>query len=672
MLKELTTAKLHLTSAFSIQRSAFLYLLLFLVLALVWLWPVPTRLTSRIPHDPGDPVLNTWILWWNTQAVPFTERWWNPPVFYPSAGALALSEHLFGIAVFTAPLQLAGLNAIGAYNIALILSSWLSGFFAFLLARRLTGSATAGVVAGVAFAFAPYRVGQLSHLQVLTAQWMPLALLAMHAYLDDRRARWLVLCACAWLLQALSNGYYLLFFPVVVAAWLAWFVRWKSDPRPGLALAGTFVLSSVLLLPSLLKYREVHQAMGLLRQRDEMLMFSAQPESFFRMPYMLSFWPYIEPKNQEHFLFPGVTAVILVLAAAFAAQRWTVFERGLARRSPLLFYALATLFIWWLALGPAPEQRPLQAFVKPYTWLAMLPGFDGLRAPSRFAMLGCLTLSIAAALAFRRLRPSRPRARAAVTAAVFAGLFVDGWVDRIPLVAPPTRLSLPDAKDVIVMELPLDQEAVGAAAMFRMINHGRPVISGYSGHSPPHYRILSSAFRRDDPTPILYFAEGRPVVIIVNSHYDADRSLENFVRSLPGIQEHGASTGGRVFLLPAQPRARVAALGPQIQPVSMSREPREHVVYDLGRPQLVRALSFPLRWRFEQLHPHVEVEASLDGVTWTRAWYDWTGGLAVAGALENQREVPIRIQLPDVQARYLRIHPAQKWMIQQLSIHGSR
>ena len=29
---------------------------------------------SRIPHDPGDPVLNIWILWWNAQAMPFTAR----------------------------------------------------------------------------------------------------------------------------------------------------------------------------------------------------------------------------------------------------------------------------------------------------------------------------------------------------------------------------------------------------------------------------------------------------------------------------------------------------------------------------------------------------------------------------------------------------------------------
>src|SRR5688500_10419811 len=91
-----------------LQPSAAMYALGFAVLAIAWTWPLAARIAWRIPHDPGDPVLNTWILWWNAQAVPFTDRWWNAPIFYPLAGALTLSEHLAGIAVFTVPLHAAG------------------------------------------------------------------------------------------------------------------------------------------------------------------------------------------------------------------------------------------------------------------------------------------------------------------------------------------------------------------------------------------------------------------------------------------------------------------------------------------------------------------------------------------------------------------------------------
>jgi hypothetical protein len=639
------------------------------VLALAWLWPVPARLTSRIPHDLGDPLLNTWILWWNTQAVPFTERWWNAPFFYPAPGALALSEHLFGIAVFTTPLQFAGLNPIGAYNVALILSAWLSGFFAFLLGRRLTGSTAAGVIAGLAFGFSPYRVSQLAHLQVLTAQWMPLALYAMHAYLDDRRRRWLALFAVAWLLQALSNGYFLLFFPVLIALWLAWFVRWKADPRPGVVLLATLAGASLLLLPTLLEYREVHDAMGLARQRGEMLLFSAEPGSLLRMPDLLKFWPYFEPKTQEDFLFPGVTAVMLVLAAALLAAPRLRTSNVLARRSPLFFYSVTTLVMWWLALGPAPEDQPLQALVKPYTWLTMLPGFHGLRAPSRFAMLATLSLSVAAALAFARLAPARPRLRGALVAIAALGLLVDGYPERIPLHAAPGRIALPDVRDALVLELPIDEPAAGTAAMHRAIEHGRPLLSGYSGHYPPHLRIFASALDRDDPSSLLFFAAGRPVIITVNHRYDPYGWSLRFIRSLPGIVEHGGSAAGSVFVLPAQPRARAGKVGAPLPIAAIKEEAREHAVIDLGQSQFVREVSFPVRWHFDKMAPRIEVETSNDGVIWQSVWLGWTGGPAIAGALEDPREAPFRIPLPDVRTRYLRIHPAPRWMVSELTVY---
>jgi hypothetical protein len=95
----------RINSAFRIQHSALHALGFFFLLSVAWTWPLVTRLSSRIPHDVGDPLLNAWILWWNTQAVPFTEAWWSPPFFYPMPGGFALSEHLAGVALFTAPLH---------------------------------------------------------------------------------------------------------------------------------------------------------------------------------------------------------------------------------------------------------------------------------------------------------------------------------------------------------------------------------------------------------------------------------------------------------------------------------------------------------------------------------------------------------------------------------------
>ena len=92
------------------------------LITVIYAWPVVTAISSVLPSDLGDPALNSWILWWNSRAVPFTERWWNAPIFYPAEGAFALSETLLGLSVLTSPLQWLGASAVVAYNVAFLLS----------------------------------------------------------------------------------------------------------------------------------------------------------------------------------------------------------------------------------------------------------------------------------------------------------------------------------------------------------------------------------------------------------------------------------------------------------------------------------------------------------------------------------------------------------------------
>src|SRR5439155_9127000 len=77
-------------------------------------------------------------------------------------------------------------------------------------------------LAGVAYGFAPYRFGTLSHVQVLSSMWMPFAWLGFRRFFETRRISPLVLGATAWIAQNLSCGYYLLFFSPVMGIYLVW------------------------------------------------------------------------------------------------------------------------------------------------------------------------------------------------------------------------------------------------------------------------------------------------------------------------------------------------------------------------------------------------------------------------------------------------------------------
>lgn len=632
------------------------------MLGIVWTWPLAPHMATRIPHDPGDPVLNIWLIWWNAQALPFTGRWWSPPIFHPMPGALGLSEHLAGLGILTTPLQMAGASALTAYNVALILSFALSGYLASLLVYRLTGSRLAGVCAGLAFGFSPYRAGQLAHIQVLTSHWMPLALLALHAYADGGRRIWLAVFAASWLLQALSNGYYLLFFPVLLALWIAWFGR----SRRGLAIAAAWIVSSLLLVPVLLEYARIQRSLGLTRTTGEMWLFSATPRSFFQPSGMLAVWPFTPARTEELYLFTGVTAL------AVAAIGCVVSLRAKEHRaSPLIFYAGAAVLMYGFALGPAGPDSGAWALAHPYTLLAWLPGFAGLRVPARFVMLGTLCLSVAAGLAIARLAPSRPRARFAIGAIVIAGLAVDGWMRPMPLVTPPGRLILPELTAPAVVELPLNEGIVNTAAMFRAMQHGRPLVNGYSGHTPPHYTVLSTAINRGDPSVVAELARGRPLVVVVNDRLDVDGSLRRLIETLPGVGFRGGTGAGSLFVVPPQPARRSPPPGPRL-PAAIVSVDRNRVEIDLGGEHVVRTVEFALRWHAAELDPRIAVEASVDRVTWSTVWEDWTGAEALVGALEDPLVAPVRIFVPDVRARYLRVHPAPRWLQEGLAVYGAR
>jgi hypothetical protein len=150
-------------------------------------------------------VLNTWLIWWNAHEIPLTSRWWNPPTFHPLPGVLALSEHLLGLAPLTSPIQWLGASPLAAYNVAFLLSFLLSAAAAYWLVLSLTLRHDAAFIAGLGFGFAPYRMSQLAHLQVICSYLMPVALMALHRYVAEGRRRWLVVFGLSWLLQSLTQ-----------------------------------------------------------------------------------------------------------------------------------------------------------------------------------------------------------------------------------------------------------------------------------------------------------------------------------------------------------------------------------------------------------------------------------------------------------------------------------
>ena len=176
----------------------------FCALTALMTWPWILHLRDAVA-DKGDPYMIAWTLWWD-----FHQAFHNPlhlfdaNIFYPYRYTLAFSENDFGIAMLFFPLFAIGLRPLTVHAIATFFGFAFSGYGSFRLTRTLTGSAKSAWLAGIIFAFIPYRFHLLSHLHYLFAGWLPLTCEALILFARRRtwkRATWL---GIAFLMNALS------------------------------------------------------------------------------------------------------------------------------------------------------------------------------------------------------------------------------------------------------------------------------------------------------------------------------------------------------------------------------------------------------------------------------------------------------------------------------------
>src|SRR5207302_869809 len=113
--------------------------------------------------------------------------------------------------IAAAPLRVMGFGPILVYNIVFLSGFIVSGAGVALLVRRLTERPAAGILAGLVFAFLPYRIDHYPHLQLQQTQFLPFALWAFDRLLAGGRLRDGVLFGLFTAGQVLSCMYYGLF-----------------------------------------------------------------------------------------------------------------------------------------------------------------------------------------------------------------------------------------------------------------------------------------------------------------------------------------------------------------------------------------------------------------------------------------------------------------------------
>lgn len=364
-----------------------LALLGFGLLTLLMVYPLTLHLAEAL-QDTSDALLNLLII--NRQVHQLLTsplQLFDTNIFYPYPNTLAYSEILFPSVLLSVPVFVLTGNAILTYNLMFLLSFILSAFGLYLLAYRLSGNRYAALIAGLVFAFSPYRAAHLSQLPLLTMQWMPLALLYLDRYLGRRKAKDGLLFCAFFVAQSLSCFYYAFYAGLAVGLYLLYYfgLCWRRISLSlilRLALLGGLI--AVLVLPFALPYLQVNRELGVERTLSESVAFSLSLRHILRA-YLLPCW----------------AALFLAWLGFFLPAKGRSPSR-LGRRENAVFYLILALFALAMALGPTlqvSKSLGWPAFPMPYRlFFDHFPGFKALRDPGRFFGFTTLGLGALAAL----------------------------------------------------------------------------------------------------------------------------------------------------------------------------------------------------------------------------------------------------------------------------------
>jgi hypothetical protein len=318
-------------------------------------WPLATHMGEHVIAAPyhWDAYTNTMNLGARVRCVTGTGPGgcYDSYYFAPIEDTIAFNENMFGLAPIFAPFYWLSGNPLLAYNAVLLISLTLSAYFVMLLARRLTGSTHAGVIAGIAFAFSPYATFEMGRIQLVATQWIPLTFLFLHRFFETKRLRDMLGFGLAYTLQIGTCLYYAMFMLVpmaLIGTWLLWTHR-PYGRSFWLRLGGAGAATAALVTPMGLPYFTSRRAFDLTRSPhfaqgfDGKLSFLLNVHPTNRVWTALHHLPPSKVGAHEEIAFPGVTIALLAACAIVVPWFTLTVARPRWRAPALLAIVLATI-----------------------------------------------------------------------------------------------------------------------------------------------------------------------------------------------------------------------------------------------------------------------------------------------------------------------------------------
>lgn len=491
----------------------------------------------------GDHLQLTYALWLWPDALTGGGHapWTDPYLFGSSGGGMTV---LFGwpIVVYTVPVSLV-CGPIAAYNAAVCAGFLLAALFTAAWVRSLGTSTIAAAAAGLAFAFAPFRVVQsVAHGNALLAWMLPLLAWCLERALrgDDQQAQRWAWAAVATQVSIMVGGefHHAVFAALFTGTYVL--VRMPGAPTgrlrhlltPGMAgiLITAFaagLLYVTVIAPSSAKHG---------RTIDEAAHFAPRPADFVR--------PALKNHHYERFVYVGaVIAGASLIAVAAAALRHR-------RRLMVVVLTSGIAACAWFAMAPSFVDKG--ALQKTYQ---MVPFFSFSRTPGRLMVIGALLLSAMVGLGVDALG-DRARRWMLIPFALFLVLDLPAPLFEAVAAGGNPYEGLREGASILEMPAYDPGDYVGSVYSMYVIRHPGPRVGGYFVIVPADRdepRQLAARLEADpgDGCGWIELMARAPVDYVAAHSYllqspDSERLVQS-LRNAPGLHELREQQGVTVF-----------------------------------------------------------------------------------------------------------------------------
>lgn len=477
----------------------------------------PDCVETKSTKSPAVAYFNVWTIGWNADRLKDgLGGYWDSPIFYPESDTFALSEPQ-PATLLVAPLVWASSSPLWAYKIWSVLCLAANGLVGALLSRRMGFHWSSQWVAGFSMILLPMSQQRIDVVQLVPVWgilWFFSCLFALSQRTTVRRA---VECGFSFASCFYLCLHHSLFLALVMPFSCLVFIPLLGQRRYAISTVVAVAVAAISVAPVVMPVMGATSDHAFARSDDLVSRLSAYPSHYLAsqdnawldpLNWFDGWKPEASVSRRFHIGWGRFLLAAIAIVVAFqtgSLRRWTAF------------LVITALMAFLFSLGPHLEiggWRPWGT-VQEY-----VPGFKQVRNVFRFAWFVQIALILLAVQGFdgivtnclqKKLAGNLTGRRIAATACLGVLLAFEVWPEPsvqhyVPAARKHTewvgfvREQSPPGQPIVCLPMAfgsrLKDLEIETRWMLLGLNHGIPMLNGYSGFFPESYNQLVEIVNR--------------------------------------------------------------------------------------------------------------------------------------------------------------------------------